>query len=129
MDVEGERGEQRRHERYPAKEGGVASLRIGSDVRLGTIVDVSRGGLAFRYIDETSHQGERNVALDILYGQDGFLLEKIPARVVNDFETVNEFSFNLLPVRRCSLSFGELTAQQEEQLEYLLANYTPGVHS
>lgn len=114
----------RRHRRYGVREGGIASLLTESDSVLGMILDVSRSGIAFQYIGESSPHAQNEVALEILYGPDGFLLDNVPARVIRDVVTENEFAFSLLPVRRCGLEFNQLTNRQQEQLEFFIENYS-----
>ena len=101
----------------------MAALRSGEAHRLGIILDVSKGGLALRYIDGSQGQAGEAAVLEIIVGSDGFLLEDVPVQVVADFETGNDFSFSLLPVRRCSIEFGELTAEQRIKLEQFINSY------
>lgn len=117
--------DKRRYKRYSVKKGGIVSLQMGSETRLGLITDVSRGGIGFRYVaDDHPPRGHKNAALEIIYGQDGFFLDNIPARVVNDSGTESEFSFQLLPIRRCGVCFDKLSPDKEREIDYFINRYS-----
>ena len=60
--------ERRKNKRYKAKEGAYAAISPHSR-RLGQIIDISMGGLSFKYIDsndERSDNPERSIFLSSL---------------------------------------------------------------
>ena len=84
-------------------------------------IDISRGGLAFRYIAQ-EEELNRSSDLDIRTRDTGFSLEKLPFKDISDSAITNEQSqFNL---RRRSIQFGELTPYQASQLKYFIRSYT-----
>ena len=53
MTAKKERVERRKHRRFRVPESAFVTLRT-HDVRVAQIIDISRGGLAFRYVGERS---------------------------------------------------------------------------
>lgn len=114
--------ERRRHKRFRSKEGSYAVLS-GPVSKMGQILDISRGGLSFRYIDIGDRPKETCV-LDILSEGNTFRLKNVGFRVISDLDASKDFPFSTIPMRR---SGGELTGLSDGQiydLEYLIENYT-----
>ena len=113
--------ERRRHKRFKAQMGASVVLRAHS-IELGQIIDVSRDGLAFRYVS-SQQPSSGSFELVILSSEADFYLDEIPFKIVSDFETNDDpFSFSI--TRRCSVQFGKLRRKQETQLEYFIKNHT-----
>jgi hypothetical protein len=113
-------GERRRHERYQARKG--AFVAPDTHVRkLWQILDISKGGLAFRYV-VTGEDLDKCSALDILTADTQFFLEMIPVRCISDLEIVNE-SVSSYGIRRRSVEFGKLTPFQMSSLEDFIRNH------
>ena len=92
---------------------------------LGQIKDISIRGLSFRYID--GHEKlETADELKIILGNQGLYLDRVPFVKISDFEIENEFSFSTIKMRQIGLQFGELTADQEMQLERFIQQHTIG---
>jgi hypothetical protein len=116
--------ERRKHERFRVQGDAFAVLGPRSDI-LGNIIDISEGGLAFRYVaGPESSAGP--CELDILCADRSFHFYKIPFETISDFEMTNEVSFGSLTPRRRSVQFRELTPDQTSQLQHILRNYTNG---
>ena len=114
--------DQRKHMRFRVQEGAFAVL-MNHVTRVGPIKDISRGGLAFTYISEDKlPQG--SFMVDLLFGGEGFYLKDIPSKLITDFETTDQPSFSYIPLRRCSVQFGEMNPLQISQLESFTRNYT-----
>lgn len=119
-------GERRKDKRFGAKLGTFIVLRPDY-TKLGQIIDVSAGGLAFRYMaGETSavHSAE----MDIFAGSNGFHLPGIPFETVSDLETGRDIPFTSIAMRRRSVKFGELTESQASELRHFIRNYTTESH-
>jgi hypothetical protein len=114
--------EQRKHKRYMVKERAFAVLGPES-VRLCHLIDISRGGLSFRYFAENEDMKDEITELDILCGEE-FYLEKIPARAVSDWQLPPDLPFGSLGMRRRGMQFGELTSTQLEQIKHFIENNT-----
>jgi hypothetical protein len=119
--------ERRKDKRFQAEDGAAAVFRRPwpRSTRLGQIIDISKGGLAFRYIagEEQSHGSSE---LEILWGDCSVRLDKMPFGTISDFETATEVPLNSIEMRRSSVQFGELTSEQMSQLEYFIRNHTTG---
>jgi hypothetical protein len=120
--VNEQRVERRRHKRFKADEGAFASTRV-RERKFWQIIDISKGGLAFRYVlSEENAVGSSE--LDIMTGDVGFSLEKIPYKVISDHKIIDEIPSTKLHLRRRSVQFGTLTPEQASQLEYFIRNHT-----
>jgi len=110
--------EQRKHKRYKVTKRAFAVL--GPDaVKLCHLIDISKGGLSFRYFVDASDMEETANELDILGGED-FYLERVPIRVVSDMLLENDSPFSSIAMRRRGVQFGVLTPRQKEQVEYFI---------
>jgi hypothetical protein len=116
--------ERRQQKRFKAAEGAFAAL-VDQESRLGQIKDISLDGLSFRYID--SHEKLVNASeLKIILGNRGLYLDKVPFKVVSDFEIKSEFSFSRVNMRQIGLAFGELTPGQRNRLDRFIKHHTIG---
>jgi len=121
--------ERRRHERFQVKNGVLAALRINANNKLGKIIDMSKGGLAFRYIyneewTEANPEPDQSFDLVTIVGEDNFFLEDLPLRTVSDCVIAKENSFKLITMRQRSMQFGELTPEQMARLEIFIKSHT-----
>jgi hypothetical protein len=115
--------ERRQFERFSAAGDAFAALRPHFN-KLGSIKDISRGGLAFEYIALTTRGGDE-MAIDIFLTGNGFYLARVPCKVVYDTQVNKDggdFQY-LIDVRRCGVQFGDLTTDAADQLAYFIANY------
>jgi hypothetical protein len=114
--------EQRQYKRFQVPKG--AFVGLGPyDTKVGQIIDMSMGGLAFRYVgmEEPLH-GE----LDIFLSERDFYLGRIPFKTVSDFEMVSTAPSSPVSMRRTGVQFKKLTHFQISRLQYLIQNYTLG---
>jgi hypothetical protein len=109
--------EDRQHNRVKVDDGGFAQLSPGLPV-LGEIIDISRGGLAFRYVASES------TVLNILTTDHRFCLEKIPARIIRDAAMPEQFPYGSITLRHCAVQFGQLTPSQKLGLEHFIRSNT-----
>lgn len=114
--------ERRRHKRFQAEDGAYAAVRPQYD-KIGQIIDVSRGGLAFRYMVSSS-QEDASFELDIFLIGDSFHLDKVPFQTVSDEEIPERLSPSPQKMRRCGVQFGALTQMQILKLEEFILNHT-----
>jgi hypothetical protein len=130
MTSDNEPVERRKHKRFQVPTGSIVSFGPHSTV-LGKIIDMSMGGLAFRYIAEGSANG---LHLDIFLKEHNFYMGKVQFKIIGDFEIDNKVLYKIsdgvVPrrrtIRRGSVQFGDLTRQQEAELGHFLQNYTLG---
>lgn len=116
--------ERRRHQRFQAEDGAMVTLHHYASL-VGRIIDISKGGLAFRYMD-TDERPRGSFQMDILVEKAGFLLEKVPAKTISDLELPKEFSYSPTTMRRQGVRFGDLTENQKSKLEFFIRNHTVG---
>ena len=119
-----EHKERRKYTRFRARDGALIELRSHRG-KLGEIIDISKGGLAFRYID-IGDRPKGSFELDIFLKEAGFRLEKVPAKTVSDLKTTKFFPYSATKTRRQGVQFGELTGNQISKLEHFIKNYTRG---
>ena len=117
--------ERRKHRRFYAATGAAAVFRRPwpDSSTLGQIIDISMGGLAFRYIAD----GERShgsYQLEIVWGDCSARFENIPFKVISDLKTPNDAPLNSIEMRRGGVQFEELRPDQISQLEYFIQNHT-----
>ena len=114
--------ERRKHKRFLVQDDAIAVLRPNVDKR-GPIIDISRGGLAFRYITGKDSP-DRSSKLDILLPDLRFYLGHMPISTVSDFEVTSELPFRGIKRRRRSVQFGKLTQEQMSKLGHFIQNHT-----
>lgn len=88
----------------------------------GKSIDVSMGGIAFRYIaDKVRSRG--SYELEIVWGDCSSRLDHIRFKTVSDCEIDSEASLNFA-TRRCGMQFADLTDKQKSDLRYFIQNHT-----
>jgi hypothetical protein len=114
--------ERRRSKRYKAVDGAYAAISPNSH-KLGQIIDISMGGLSFKYIDtsieeEVSDMPENTVFLSSM----GYYVGDLPFKMVSDYELTNAPSFSSMKVRKRHVQFTDLSFKQLFDLDYYLRN-------
>jgi len=82
------------------------------------IIDISKGGLAFRYLGEKVMSDDISV-MDLCYNETLYVKE-VPVKSVADCWTGS----HLTDIRRKCICFEDLNAEQQEQLELFIRLYT-----
>jgi hypothetical protein len=119
----------RKHHRSPVRAGAIAAL---NDTKLGSIADISRGGLAFRYIgfdDEDEDFFITESPQVSIVNNAGFAMHNIPCKIVEVDTSPPEYPFSSLRRMQCRLQFIRLTPQQKSQLEYFIAHFKEQTNS
>jgi hypothetical protein len=119
-----EHTDRRRHQRFKAKMGAIAAMMTNN--RLGQIMDVSQGGLSFRYIEDNGGPHE-SCELKILMPEAGFYLGDLNFITVSDFPVESNLPFRSIQMRQTGLQFLQLTPKQEFQLEQFISHHTIGL--
>ena len=115
--------EHRRHRRFQVPGGVFVGFGPRAN-KVGQMVDVSMGGLAYRYVGcEESADGSH---LDIFVTDDDFYMGAVPFRTVSDFQTVDRLAASPMTMRRCGVQFRKLSRKQNAQLEYFIQRHTLG---
>jgi hypothetical protein len=122
--------EPREYVRFLAKNNAYISLGRGF-TRVGTIKDVSLGGVAFEYVIIEDLDQKHTQQLDIFVSGNGFNLSNVPCTIVYDISlgTLNSnYTFSTLIIsKRCGVKFCEVTEEQTVQLKFFLENHTTGL--
>ncbi len=116
-ELQNELGERRKYKRFRLQVSAFALVNRPFS-QMGEIIDISRGGLSFRYApDKEIPKG--SLALDILCVDDGFRLGRVPAKTVAELNISKE-------VRRLGVQFGRLTNKQSSQLKSFIQTHAAG---
>lgn len=115
---------ERSHQRFRVKEGAYAALKDDYNI-LGTIKDISKGGLSFQYfVREKKVSG--SLTIDIFRNGKEFYLKNIPFKITSDFPESSKVPFSTIMLRNCGGKFSVLTAKQMSKLDHFIKNYTLG---
>ncbi len=114
--------ERRKHKRYKAVEGAYAAISPNSH-KLGQIIDISMGGLSFKYIDtQTDELDAMPLDETVFLSSMGYYVGDLPFKVVSDYEITNVPSFSSMRIRKRHLQFSDLSFKQLFDLDYYLRN-------
>ena len=115
--------ERRKHKRYKAIEGAYAAISPNSH-KLGQIIDISMGGLSFKYIDTSADSTGTNPLSDesIFLSSMGYYVGDLPFKTISDYEVTNAPSFSSMKVRKRHVQFTDLSFKQLFDLDYYLRN-------
>jgi hypothetical protein len=129
----------RSHKRFKVKDGAFAVLYQDSS-KLAQILDISMAGFSFRYSDSQFIDNDRSghaffyqvdrrqlqdfSNFDIFLVDSGIYIDRIPCKVVSNFELEELDSPNSVNMRRCCIQFDELVPEQISDLEYFIQNCT-----
>ena len=115
--------ERRKSKRYKAVEGAYAAISPRSN-KLGQIIDISMGGLAFKYIDTKGEDANKQSPSEesIFLSSMGFYVGDLPFKTVSDNEVTNTPSLSAMKVRERHVQFTDLSFKQLFDLDYYLRN-------
>ena len=114
--------ERREHQRIQVKSG--AFVGIGPHFnQVGPLVDISKGGLSFRYTSRKKQA--KGLSLDIFLTDRDFYLGYVPFKAVSDSKTPDNPSGSAT-IRQCTVQFGELTPDQISYLQDFIQDHTIG---
>ncbi|MDX1775226.1 MAG: PilZ domain-containing protein [Desulfobulbales bacterium] len=123
MPTDSHQSERRKHQRYEVPHLAIAVPKRPT-AQVARIVNISKGGLAVRYLDQEDWLGHAR-AIDILVNSN-FFMTNIPITNINDFKVKNQVSFSIVSERQCCLEFGPLSSEQELQLKEFILRYAAG---
>jgi hypothetical protein len=92
--------------------------------KAGQILDLSLGGLSFRYMGIDEPNGSSY--LDIFLIDNDFYIRKLPFVTVTDFATVTDKAPISTTLRRRGVKFQTLTRQQRSDLEHFINKHAVG---
>ena len=116
--------ERRRHKRYPACDGAFAAISPNS-YKLGQIINISRGGIAFQYINSERPTLNHDIEeTHIFLSSKGHYVQGIPVKQVSDYAVPNTNPYSTLNMRQCAVQFGEMSMEQIINLDNYILNNT-----
>ncbi len=115
--------ERRKNKRYKAVEGAYAAISPNSH-KLGQIIDISMGGLSFKYIDTSNGDNESETKPEeaVFLSSMGYYVGDLPFQTIADYEVTNTPSFSSMKVRKRHVKFSDLSFKQLFDLDYYLRN-------
>ena len=115
--------QRREHKRYKVGDGTFIVLRPQpNSSKLGRIIDVSRGGLAFHYSDSQEQPGNFS-ELDIFISGEGFLVGNMQFEVRSEITLPQHTPLNSVSTKRFGVKFGPMTEKNKSQLYYFIRNF------
>jgi hypothetical protein len=116
--------ERRKQKRFHVRDGAFAMLSLQLVV-LGQIVNIGKGGLAFRYVSSQDRSSALST-LNIILTDGSFSLKKVPIQPVWDRPASQNHAVHSITVRHCGMRFNGLSEAQTSDLHYFIRHYTPG---
>ena len=114
--------QRRKHQRFQLEDFTFVNLKSESAKDIGQLIDISNGGLSFRYF--VGAKKPRNFSkLDIVLSGSDFAITGLPFRVIADTELTNGCQYSPIIFRRYCVQFEELTYNQNFKLCYFLSNH------
>lgn len=108
----------RSHQRFKAVNRALILIDQGPESLPYHIMDISEGGLSYRYLGQKLKRSEiKEVSL---YHDFELILDAVPVRTVSDYRLRD----NLVPVRRGSLYFKDLSSEQQGRLQNFIREFT-----
>jgi len=114
--------QRRKHQRFQLEDFTFVNLKSESDKDLGQLIDISNGGLSFRYF-VSAKKPENFSKLDIVLSGSDFAITGLPFRIISDTELTNGYQYSPINFRRYCVQFEELTYNQNFKLCYFLYNH------
>lgn len=114
--------EHRSHKRFKVHEGALAVI-YDRENRIGPVIDISRSGLAFRYVKRDKKTSSAS-KLSLFLTAQAFRLQKVPFEIIYDFEEKPQQPVTSMTIHRCGGQFGKLTKEQKFALRLFIKNYT-----
>jgi len=119
--------ERRRHQRFLAKDS-VFAVCIPTYVKLGRVVDISSGGVAFHYVPDFGDEKafcRSSCNLDVFETESSRYLKGVECNIVYDSEVPRLTSLSdAYHFRRCGVEFGGLSRDQFDELDFIIKNFT-----
>lgn len=115
------RVERRKDRRYKALEGAFAAINFSSH-KLGQIIDISMGGICFKYVDTGIDDKEAGTQESISLSSMGHYVGDLPFRTAGDYEVLNLPTFSFMKVMKKHVQFSDLNLKQLCELDNYLRN-------
>ena len=115
--------EWRQHERTYVQNLVVGILNAEEPITIGSITDISLGGVKFTYNDLRMASDDIPIqSIDLI--ADGYYLVDIPCAYAWNVNVETESNSNLTGLKQCGIQFGKLTPNQIFLLRSLVNHFT-----
>ena len=113
--------ERRKFKRFRPKHG---TMAVNTHA-LGPVVNISMGGLCFRYIDNSLSQPLSD-SIDMFLSSDDIFIDNIKVRIVSDKLSSEKpsLSFSKIILRECAIQFLNLTVAQKKEFKKFILTKT-----
>ncbi len=123
--------ERRKTQRFQASDGLFAVIDSNASTKIGQIIDISKGGIGFRYKDYSELPFDDATELVVISDDSDNMKNGIRYTFkiypVSDIELQNKNEFSKVRKKRCSVKFHDMSFYQKSWLHHLILNYTKGV--
>lgn len=109
------------HERRKHPRVAIQGCTFAADLKIGVIIDISLGGLAFYYADHKPWLRAVPPKGTVQCKENGFLIRNMPIKTVSDQPLANNFKEGAITLHRRSVRFEQLTSAQHAMLAQLIA--------
>jgi c-di-GMP-binding flagellar brake protein YcgR len=120
--MEKERVERRKHQRFQLPTSAFAGLGPYFG-KVGRILDISMGGLAFRYVGLEEPNGATYI--DIFMNDLDFYLRNLQCKTISDFPVVTD-GLTTVTLRRRGVEFVKMKPQQMDALKDFIEEHAIG---
>jgi hypothetical protein len=114
--------ERREHKRFKVQNRVYVTLK-DNYYKLGQLINISKGGIAFLYI-ANEEQVNGLFKADLFSETNAIYLKDMPFKTISDFSHDNEPPLIHGEIRRCGGQFDKLTQSQKIQLDYFINSHT-----
>ena len=108
----------RSYQRFKAIDRALVLVDQGPESLPYHIMDISEGGLSFRYLGQKLKRSE--IKKISLYHDYKLIVDDIPIKAISDYRLQD----NIIPVRRGSILFKNLNPEKLSELETFIKSYT-----
>lgn len=108
--------ERRQHKRYQLSD----DFLVFNELTFGQIINLSKSGLAFRYLTTKGVAQDLYFELGILNSSNGSYLENIPCKTITSTDSAPIHPAGQTIIRRNGVQFGQLTKEQQKKIEEFL---------
>lgn len=116
--------DRREYKRLKVHEGTYAVLKPhANSSKLGNIVDISKGGLSFNFIDSQRIFSNFN-ELDIYISGNGLIVSHLPFEITSEITLNKDIPFYSVVTRRFGVKFSAISEKTRSQLDHFLHNHT-----
>jgi hypothetical protein len=117
-----EQKNERKHKRYDIASGAFALLKWNGTEVLGSIKDISRGGLSLSHIDgDEDLEALARITVNLI--SDKFCYENFIGRSIWSKKEEGAFTTAMVKMKRCGIEFGQNNEEKQLQLKEFIDSH------